>query len=152
VKSEDYPALYRCADEASLAAQQKHIRLFQLHSILLVAGAALSVYGIQDATSAAVAAIAFILAIGVPLFLELNQFVDAWYRTRAIAESVKTSTWLFMMRAEPFSTGLSSAEADKRLTNVLGRILSEHTHYAVEFASRLSGAQQITTSGEIDGG
>src|SRR4051812_41344385 len=125
MKEEHYPALYRAADAASLRAQKMFLLMVRLQSVILIAGAALGTLGVHSMTSGVLAAITFLAGIFVSLLTTFRRYEDTWYRTRAVAESVKTSVWRFMMRAEPYE-GLLDAQAQTAFRALLLRILGEH--------------------------
>lgn len=67
-----------------------------------------------------------------------------WYRCRALAESVKTSTWRFSMRAHPFGDAPSIERPKAEFRNFLKDILKANQHMAENFQD--SDADQITAS------
>lgn len=70
---------------------------------------------------------------------------DEWYRARAIAESVKTSSWRFMMKGAPYFDAVSVEQVKKEFRNLLRSILSEHKDLGHEFGGDISEADQITS-------
>lgn len=140
MKEEDYPALYRAADAASVEAQNSFLYCVAAYAALSVIGAALAVGGIESKTSAAWAAILFAGGLGVSVVMAIKKYENTWYRARAVAESVKTASWRFMMRAEPFA----SADENKPFTALLQRILKEHSDLAHALAGRIAEGDQIT--------
>jgi len=143
MKEEHYPALYRAADAASSRAQKTFLLIVRLQSVILIAGAALGTLGLHSVASAVLAAITFLTGIFVSLLTTFRRYEDTWYRTRAVAESVKTSAWRFMMRAEPYE-GLSDVEAQTAFRALLRRILGEHRDLGIEFSGTVAAAEQVT--------
>lgn len=127
----DLPALYRVADRSSLEAQQWFLRatVFRLTALL---GAAF--FGLFEWThersptdwAGVIAAICFFAALLVEIYLLKGKPERTWYEGRAAAESVKTLTWRYMMRADPFSVEEPLSEVDgrflHRLSDVLGAL------------------------------
>ena len=70
---------------------------------------------------------------------------DEWYRARAIAESVKTSSWRFMMKGAPYFDAVSVEQVKKEFRNLLRSILSEHKDLGHEFGGDISETDQITS-------
>ena len=140
----DYPALYIASDNASERSQKKHLSLVQSYSFLLIAGAGLSVIGIDSSISAAFAALFFLASIFVSILMFMKNSENSWYRARAVAESVKTSAWRFMMRADPYEDSPSVIEVKKNFRNLLRSILSEHKDLAHELGGEVSTKEQIT--------
>lgn len=142
---DDYPALYQSADLAARRSQSSHLNLLRCHFLLLIAGAGLGAYGVQNKISAIFAAVVFIGAVSLSIFMAVRQYEKTWYRSRAVAESVKTSTWRFMMRSEPYQEeGTSTQKAKVDFRNLLHKILAEHCDLAQEFCGEISTLEQIT--------
>ncbi|WP_417699251.1 DUF4231 domain-containing protein [Pseudoalteromonas lipolytica] len=144
MKKIDYPALYTAADEASNRSQAQYLGLVRSYTYLLIAGAGLSVIGIKSSISAACAAALFIASIFVSILMILRNSENSWYRARAIAESVKTSTWRFMMRADPYEDSSSVEAVKKNFRNLLRSILSEHKDLAHDLGGEIAAQEQIT--------
>ncbi|MDB5810439.1 MAG: hypothetical protein JWN94_2561 [Betaproteobacteria bacterium] len=140
----DLPALYRAANEASIETQRTYLRAVFWYGLLTIGGAALSTYGIVSKDLAILAAIILLAAMGVSLLMAFKKFEGTWYRTRAVAESVKTISWHFMMRAAPYSDGLPPADVKAKFRQTLERILSEHKDLGAVLASALAAADQLT--------
>src|SRR5438046_2531061 len=140
--SEEYPALYQAASQASIRAQATYLRCIALYAYLSIAGAGLAAYGIDSRPAAIVAAALFVLGLFVSVLLALKQYESVWYRTRAIAESIKTSTWRFMMNADRFH-GLDLSNAKARLKQLLQKILQEHRDLAVELGGEVANKDQF---------
>lgn len=132
---DSYPALYQAADEASVSAQRAYLLCIKGYGGLAVVGAGLAAYGIDSRPSAVIAAFLFMAGLGISILMTLKQYETVWYRARAVAESIKTATWRFMLRAEPFN-GLPLPEAKVRLQEILGKVLQEHKN----LGGALSGA------------
>ena len=78
-------------------------------------------------------------------FLKLQQ---DWYRCRAIAESVKTLTWRYIMRAAPFADGPSPQNARAEFRSQLSRIFESNRATADKIDPNWSADDKIT--GEMD--
>lgn len=106
VQHGDYPALKRSADAASTAAQRLYLRLFSASLGSMFAGALLSTLTAlwTDARSPLLAGSASLLLLSVILTLTNKALKreQVWFGGRAFCESMKTLTWRYMMRAEPF--------------------------------------------------
>jgi hypothetical protein len=144
LETEDYPALYQAADSASAAAQATYLRCIKGYAALAIVGAALASIGIESRLSASVAAVVFLGGLGLSLLIAFKRYEDTWYRTRAIAESIKTASWRFMMGAEPYDLPVNKAR--QKLAQVLRSVLQEHRHLGGEFAGDLAEKSQITES------
>lgn len=114
LREEDYPALYCSADQLSLRSQRHFFNALRANLALLVAAAALSSVSFQHWIVAASQAVILLAALACSGYLFGKRPDKHWYSGRAVAESVKTSTWRFMMRAEPFNEGNEASRREFR--------------------------------------
>ncbi|OKO67468.1 DUF4231 domain-containing protein, partial [Bradyrhizobium sp. AS23.2] len=112
MNSSDFPPLYEAADKASLAAQKQYLRVLAANFVLLVGAATMSVINYPHATFAVVQAAFLAASLALVIFLGVKQPQKVWYDTRALAESVKTVTWRYVMRAEPFNSDDNTARGN----------------------------------------
>lgn len=144
MKDKDYPALYRATNKASMDAQARYLTFVRWYSVLLIIAAGLGVYGIEERNAAIAAALIIICAIFLSVLMLLRRDEDTWYRARAVAESVKTSCWRFMMRADPYLDADDIREVSSRLRNRLKGILNEHKDLSAYLGGPLSEEEQVT--------
>ena len=99
---DDYPALFRSADESSVAAQSSYLWLIRIQYGLLVTAAAVALW--FDYAPVLLLVYAFVVGASTALLIYMSVKTPEkdWYGCRALAESIKTSTWRYIMRAEPF--------------------------------------------------
>jgi hypothetical protein len=143
-----FPALYRCADDASGNARRWYLRWVGVNLGLLVLGALVgsinpSDIGHKQMVQGA-AATCFFLALGTTILLANRRWERVWYAGRAVAESVKSLTWKFIAGADPFPITLDSGEAVKRFADSLRELLQENRHLATAFSGKDSVGEQIT--------
>jgi len=84
----------------------------------------------------------FFAGLAILLTRALSKPEQWWYRCRALAESVKTLTWRYVMHAVPFSE--NDAQARIALRNHLHEIFRENLATANMVTSDWSGNDQIT--------
>ncbi|WP_167524840.1 DUF4231 domain-containing protein [Micromonospora taraxaci] len=127
------PGIYRASDRASETGQRSYMRwsLMRLASIVVAAITGTVSASSKDNRNAfllfgILAVIAFISALVVEILLLTFRPEEAWYHGRAVAESVKTLTWSYVMQADPFGPNQSNLDADRlflqRIREVLGGI------------------------------
>ena len=110
----DYPELYDAADRVSQRAQQNTLALVLVEYGVAIAAALLAWVGGGWSALNGLFALAFLMLTMLALMSFVWKPVQTWYRGRALAESVKTLTWRFMMRAAPFETeGDPTSEASE---------------------------------------
>jgi uncharacterized membrane protein len=142
----DYPALSQSASDTSRHGQNWYRRFVLANLILLVAGAAFSgIIGLFSDRFAVPFAVLIILTL---LCAMAANFVnwrreddDDWFLGRAVAESVKTATWRYMMRTEPFA---GEATCDQEFAQRLRAILSERKELRQALSAVSTEPHQIT--------
>ncbi len=121
------PSMFRSADAASQTGQADTVRWSSLQLSMLVAGAVLGGVDIHLGNGldlgALIASVALLASLLPALWLNARNPQRAWYRGRAAAESLRTLSWKYAVRAEPF-TG-SDAAANERLLQDMSSILQD---------------------------
>ena len=112
MEEQDFPALYRSADKLSLDSQKHFFRILKIHLVVLFTAAVLSAINITDKWVYVFQLLALIAALGCSVYLWGVRPDRYWYAGRAVAESVKTITWRYVSRAEPFQTEDTIAKND----------------------------------------
>lgn len=139
-----YPGLYYEADSASNRQQKIHLRLIKAEFGLLIAASLFSLWspdlGWYYAMYAGFIAIPFVLLV-TRMILKPEQ---GWYQARALAESVKTATWKYMMQAEPFDREQAAQEARANFRNHLRAILKANQHIGHRFDAVAATDEQVT--------
>lgn len=116
---EDLPGIYYSASEASQSAQRTFLLLIKVNIGILIVLAVLSAVNVSSIEPQyqyllpLASAVIMIISIIITFANELGKYEKKWYDGRAIAESLKTLSWKFMMKAEPFYD-LSKEEAEKK--------------------------------------
>ena len=146
MKPTDYPALFAAADTTSQKGQRSRLRLTQVELFLVVTAAAISVLSQFPNRPAATWAIptAFVLLASfvVKSASRLGQADRNWLEGRAVAESVKTATWRFMLRVPPFDT--ADATATTRFLHQLREVLATHKGLPQAIGHAPEEARQLT--------
>lgn len=147
ISESDLPALHRAANTRSLAGQKQALRLTKLRLGAVVAAAAggaatWDVGRHHDVRLAAwIAFVAFLTAGACEIALAIRRPDRVWYEGRAAAESVKTLTWRYMMRAESYET--EARHVDQRFVREIIEVLDNLATIAAPPAGPTDG--QITT-------
>ena len=145
----DYPALFSSTDAASLRAQKTFFRLFGAQLLILLS---VSVLGLVVSTVANSIAswlsvfIAALLGTGVVLmwFLRAQRPEKVWFDCRAVAESVKTASWRYMMQVVPFGSDFDQASTDRKFIEELAAIRMERAGVEKHLAGLSAGSREIT--------
>lgn len=144
MKKCNYPALYLDADKASNTAQSKFLSLVRAEYSLLFLAAVLGIQWYSSAYYDIGYALVFVLAATMLVVRSFKKPEQTWYRCRALAESVKTSTWRYMMRADPFLDAESIQEPRAEFRNYLRQILKTNREVGEALASGSSAEDQVT--------
>lgn len=116
IEDRHFPGLYQSADHASLSAQRRYLCLqrFNIGCLILGSiGAAFTNTLPAGAVTWIYVVLAIILAIGIVLNLasRVRRYDKVWFDCRAVAETTKTATWRFMMKAPPFNDDNDAEQA-----------------------------------------
>ena len=136
----ELPALYRAADAMSKEAQAQLLSSFRLNAILLVAAALVALFSGTRALAILSAAL-FLASLAIHFFSEHQGLQKRWYQARALAESVKTAAWRFVMGAEPFDSHAASLD---RFRALLLELLSQNTGIAEHLRGDWAAQDAIT--------
>lgn len=126
ITSDDLPGLYQSANQASLYAQENYFRGLRWYLILLICAAFISYARPSDILGALLSAGLFLITLGILIFIRVQRPDDTWYNGRAVAESVKTRSWRWMMRAEPYEDCGNIEIVSKQFINDLKTILDQN--------------------------
>jgi protein-S-isoprenylcysteine O-methyltransferase Ste14 len=84
-------------------SQKAFFTAFFSHMALLAVASGISILNSPDPEVAIAQAIVLLGALGCAIFLFWGKPDRHWYSGRAVAESIKTITWRYISRAEPFN-------------------------------------------------
>lgn len=126
MEPDDYPVSFAAADRTSMQGQGRYLRLVRADLVLVVVAAGLGAVGAvvpdgQRPVFAALTAIALIGGLVLKTTLRQRNDDQEWFGGRAVAESVKSSSWRYMLRLEPYEDDQS---ADARFVQSLAAIQS----------------------------
>ena len=139
MKQGDYPALYQSASDLSKRAQDAFFRAFFWHMGLLAIASAISVVNSPCAEVAILQAMVLMGALGCAVYLFLVRPDRHWYSGRAVAESIKTITWRYVSKAEPFNNSDEIGRHDFGLK--LKAIVEQNKDVAGLLTTHLDGMQ-----------
>lgn len=123
---ECFPSLFQAADDASLTAQSTYYFALKSYLFLLVLAALISFYYPIDLIGALSSVSLFLITLCILIWLKVQKPEDTWYNGRAVAESVKTITWRWVMRAEPYDNDVSDEQSRKEFLSSLKSILDQN--------------------------
>ena len=110
-----YPALFQVADASSVSGQRVYRRLVEVELSFVLLGAAFGGAGafLPEWASlfASLASACLIASIALKLINRQSGNDQRWFDGRAVAETVKTQAWRFMMRLAPYESDATADEA-----------------------------------------
>ncbi len=134
----DYPSLFQKSDTASVKQQNIYLLACKIEfgAILLAAflGGISLIGNMKIMTLLQVAtAVSLFASFLVRVSLMFYKWDKHWFDTRAIAESVKTATWRYVMAIEPFKKMDSNKKADEIFGKELNEIFEarKETHIVI---------------------
>jgi hypothetical protein len=134
-----YPAVYYSADQLSNTAQRHFLMALGAHLSLLVVGAALPLLAPHNWIGALSQMLAFAGALSCAIYLAAMKPDRLWYAARALAESMKTICWRFVVRAEPFDSGHDDDRG--HLIETMRKLIEQNKRAAQKMSERLDGRQ-----------
>ncbi|WP_206859138.1 DUF4231 domain-containing protein [Lysobacter changpingensis] len=114
MRDANFPGIYRSADQLSADSQRHFFLALGAHLSMLVIAAALSLITSSSHWVSGAQLIALLAALACSIYLFSKRPDRYWYGGRAVAESVKTLTWRYVARAEPFCVENAAADIDFR--------------------------------------
>lgn len=104
ITDKELPGLYQIADSSSKKEQNKYFKGIAWYLILLIIASFIAFYSADELNPIykIVSTVLFLGTLFIMIWLRVSKPDDIWYNGRAVAESVKTRAWRWMMRAEPY--------------------------------------------------
>lgn len=103
----EYPALYETAGDMSAKSQSFYFWLIRAEYALLFLAAVLSMNWSKEPIFFISYAVVLLASLATLICRTWMKPEQDWYRGRALAESIKTSSWRFVMRSSPFGDAVS---------------------------------------------
>ena len=125
MKTNDFPIPFAAAELASARYQNRFVWGTRVVIIGSVITSALSVFPSHPVLTISQAILAFgVLAAAYYLYSRRPQSI--WYSARVLAESIKTVSWRYVCKAEPFDG--TDQEAKKRLSDQINLYREQNPH------------------------
>ena len=140
----EYPALYDSANNGSVRAQDRFLWTVRFEYFLLFCVSVASATRGMSGINPLLITLLLVVVAGLFVFKIVKRLDQDWYRCRALAESVKTSTWRFSMRAHPFEDTSSIEIPKANFRNLLRDILQANRHIAANLETPVT--EQVTES------
>ncbi|WP_117140229.1 DUF4231 domain-containing protein [Pseudomonas amygdali] len=141
MQNSDFPGLYQSADSLSGNAQKYFFRALSTNLTLLVLAAGASVINYKHWLAAVIQVALLLGALATAVLLAWKRPERTWYSGRAVSESIKTMTWRYVTRAEPFDK--PDLESRRLLVDRLKDVVQQNPGVSNKLASHVS-APQVT--------
>lgn len=146
IQSITYPALYKAASNLSEASQNSYHRLLIAEYSLLILAAVLAIINSPSQIIQSIHTLIFIALAVLLIYRSKTKPEQDWYKGRALAESIKTSTWRYSMRASPFEDATDVRERRAEFRNHLREILRANRLIGERIPPDSAADDQITGS------
>lgn len=141
--------MYSASDSAAILAQKRYFHLLRAKIAILIVIAILASFTwerVPQAKTAAAMLIAVILIVATlaSVLMDLRKYDHSWFICRAIAESVKSETFKFVMRADPYTGSGRTHTDEEQFLRRLREILHRQQAVPGELAEQAIESTQIT--------
>ena len=99
----DYPAIYKEADNISNKTQSNYLGILFIFLCMLFFSSLLFTYFNEIIVFKIVNIVIVFLIVILSFVFHFNNFQGKWYNARAVAESIKTISWRYAVKAEPYN-------------------------------------------------
>lgn len=146
ITDKDLPGLYQSANDASIAKQRKHFYSIFWYLFLLILASLFAFFanGYPNPFLKIISALFFLVTLFIMIWQRVSKPDDTWYNGRAVAESVKTRSWRWMMRAEPYIDCENIETMRKHFVNDLRTILRQNESLIGKLGIRASVEEPIS--------
>lgn len=142
----EFPVVFDSADKASLAAQKEYILLTKLQLSFLLLTTILSAFIGLNRGLLIFVGISMVGSLFITSLIRIRKKERVWFDGRALAESIKTLCWRYMIGAEPFKTTLSDEDVDKLFIESIKNVLQERKNLSSVLVSNYKNQAYITTA------
>ncbi|MCL2129372.1 MAG: DUF4231 domain-containing protein [Treponema sp.] len=140
----DYPAIYKEADNISNKTQLNYLYVLLTFLGMLVVSSIIFTYFSNIYAMKLANAIISLIIIAISFILYFYEFQGKWYNARAVAESIKTISWRYAVKAEPYD---GTDEDSKRiLLKTINQIIKMNHDFKKCIEAEYSDQQSIPES------
>lgn len=140
----ELPALHTSASIASDKSQRLFLWLIRLEFLCLFVAGVMALEFNESKDYYLTYAAILIVGLVVMVTRSALQPEQQWYRARAVAESIKTSAWRYMMQAHPYQTQGNQDAASREFLTYIRKILSTNKVLSQEGVNTNVSGDQVT--------
>lgn len=134
ISEKDFPGIFQAADEESICSQKRYLRVLSIFLSLLILGAIVDLLAGNSRLYALISGALFSGSLFLLVLMEFRHYDRTWYSARAVAESVKTRAWRYMMRTEPYQGEACDESSRTAFLDDLQEILDENRDVTKELS------------------
>lgn len=125
-EDKDFPSIFKMADKCSIDSQKEYLKKIKLNAFLGTVSIGLALFTDTSKISLALLIISLIFCVISMWSLVSEQKEKTWYKSRALAESVKSLTWKYIIGGEPFIHSLDMDKVNKDFIIKIKGLREEH--------------------------
>jgi hypothetical protein len=99
----DYPAIYKEADNISNKTQKSYLGILFIFLCMLFISSLLFTYFDDNIVVKIINIVISVSIVILSFVFHFYNFQGKWYNARAVAESIKTISWRYAVKAEPYN-------------------------------------------------
>jgi hypothetical protein len=149
LETDKYPPFFQESDRLAVESQKKQFMLVRGKVTLLIVSALLlsipwKFFPAFNSPATFLVAVLLVALIAMTVAIQNKGLDSLWINCRAVAEAIKTETWLFMMQAQPYFGLVQARDAEKMFMDRVTTILRLRPLAASQIALNQSESPQIT--------
>lgn len=141
MKEQDFPGLFLAADKVAKDYQDNFKLALKTNLITLVIAATLSFIPSSHWIIPLLQLLVLLITLGCSIYLATQKPEKLWYSGRALAESIKTLTWRYISKAEPFNNDDKTSKSE--FIETLNQAIQQNREVCQKYSNHL-GDEQIT--------
>jgi hypothetical protein len=140
----DYPAIYKEADNISNKTQKNYLWILKAFLFLLILSSILFTYFDNIFILKLLNTIVSLIIVVLSFVFQFRNFQGTWYNARAVAESIKTISWRYSVKAEPYD--ISDIEAKSLFMETVKHIIDMNHDFQQYIEAEYGSHQAISDS------
>lgn len=141
MKEEDFPGLFLAANKVAIDYQNNFKLALKTNLVTLVVAAVLSFIPLSHSIIPLLQLLALLTTLTCSIYLATQNPEKLWYSGRALAESIKTLTWRYISKAEPFNN--DDKISKNEFIETLNKAIQQNREVCQKHSNHL-GDEQIT--------
>jgi hypothetical protein len=137
----DYPAIYKEADNISNKTQRNYLMILKTFLCMLVVSSVLFTYFDSILVIKIINAVISLMIVVFSFVFRFYNFQGIWYNARAVAESIKTISWRYAIKAEPYD--IADDDAKRLFLKTIKHIIDMNHDFQKCIAAEYGNQQSI---------